>query len=307
MSLIALVSPGNAPGTTTTAFALTMAWPGPALLSECSPTGGHVLAGYFHGGLSAADRGLWHLALATRHSVEAATDDLWNQTVPLDDAGNRRLLPGLRDPFRAVQISDEMWELVGQVFQRVPTDVIMDIGHVGTDLPFPLVGAADLLLMVMRPEFAQIAAAKPRLEGLRAALGPATPLGLCLVGEGEYQAREVERSLSDAAGGFAVMARLPADARSAAILSKGAKPFRGFSNGVLMREASLVARNLFRFTMGDAVAPRPFQEWGHGLATPSAVPPVLGVQSEAESPLVRSGPEMAAYVIDSLVQPEGQR
>jgi hypothetical protein len=236
VALIALLSPGNAPGVTTTAFALTLAWPQPVLLAECSPAGGHLLAGYFGGSIS-ADRGLWHLALKARQSVDGAIADFSSQVVSLDE--QRLLLPGLRDPFRQL---NEMWGHITEVFRHLPMDVILDIGHVGADLPFELVRTADLVVMVMRPTLAQAAAAKPRLEALREALGPA-PVALCLVGDGAYDVRDVQRSLG---GAFALGVHMPEDRRSAKVLSDGAPAPGGFGTKPLMREAAAIARTLLR-------------------------------------------------------------
>lgn len=281
MATVALVSPGNAPGCTTAAFALTMAWPGRALLAECNPTGGHLLASYFHGRYSAADRGLWHLALAARHGVPAAAQELAQHLLPLDQDGERRLLPGLRDPFRAIQISSETWQAVAETLRQWPADVLADVGHIGTDMPFPLVEAADLAVMVMRSELGQIAAARPRLAELRKALGDAAPIGLCIIGDGPYGTREVERSLADSVGDFALVARLPHDPRSAAVLSHGEKPARGFASAALMREASLIARTLHRFTTTGSPQPplQPVPTLAQHIAAglpPSVAPPVIG-------------------------------
>ncbi|WUI00386.1 hypothetical protein OHR68_00725 [Spirillospora sp. NBC_00431] len=248
MAVVALVSPGNAPGVTTTAFALTLGWPRPALMAECDPSGGHVLAGYF-GGRVPYDRGLWQLALETRVSTGAALANLPKQTVPLDENHQRLLLPGLRDPFHGVQVTDEMWEGIAEVLSRLPhlpdpADVIIDIGEVDTDLPFPLVSMADIVLMVMRSSFTQAAKAKPRLAELRNALGDAAQIGLCLVGDGPYDIAELARDRN--LGPFALTVRLPEDARSAAVLSDGAPPRRGFGTAPLMRDAAIVGRVLMR-------------------------------------------------------------
>jgi len=258
MATIALVSAGNAPGVTTTAFALTLAWPGPTLLAECSPAGGHLLAGYFRGSLSAADRGLWQLALQTRHGVGAAMADLGNQLITLDDSGAKKLLPGLRDPFKALQISEDMWMRIGELLAHLPVTTLIDIGHAGADLP-PLVRTADLVMMTLRPEPAQIAAARPRLEVLRDALGDTAQIGLCVLRDGDYSVREVEHALSRPAGGFAVSAHLPDDPKSAAVLTRGTKPGRGFTTAPLLREAALLARNLYRgLEQTGTPAPVPF-------------------------------------------------
>ncbi|MGP4027321.1 hypothetical protein [Actinomadura sp. 3N407] len=266
MVMIAVVSPGNAPGATTIAFALTLAWPRPALLAECNPTGGYLLAGYFQGQIP-ADRGLWQLALQSRRGTETAITDLLNQTVPLDEAGSRLLLPGIRDPFRGDHISPEMWEGVATALGQIPNDVVADIGHVGVDLPFPIVQQADLVLMVMRPSLAQAAAARPRLERLRDALGDGAPLGLCLVGEGAFHLREVERSLGVH---FVFTDQVPLDTKTAAVLTQGEPARRGFTTAPLMRQSAIMAKGLQRSIAQISADPGTSSPHGAGLA-PGAV------------------------------------
>ena len=44
MAMFALISPGGAPGVTTTALAIALTWPWPVIVAECDPGGGDILA-----------------------------------------------------------------------------------------------------------------------------------------------------------------------------------------------------------------------------------------------------------------------
>lgn len=250
MSVIAITSPGGAPGATTTAFALILTWPGRGLLAECAPAGGALVRGYFRCH-QPSGRGLWNLARTAVDGPDAAQAELWRQTVPLDGDAEHLLLAGLTDPFLAVQISASTWDTIAGVFAELPLTVLADTGPIGPDTPFPLLRAADLVMVVMRPTLAQVAAAQPRIEQLRQSLG-AVPLALCLIGDRPYGAREVRDQLGD----FAATYVLPIDARAARVLSNGAdndRERRRIEHSGLVRTARQVSR-LLNQRVGDGAA-----------------------------------------------------
>jgi hypothetical protein len=216
VSVVAFTSAGDAPGVTTTAFAMALTWPGRVLLAECSPAGGKILRGYFQCH-TPPEGGLWDLALAAVHGPDAATDALWEQAVALDKQRQRLLLPGLVDPFSATELSAATWDTLAATFTGLPFTVLADVGPIGPEQPFALLRAAELVIVVMRPTLAQVAAARPRLARLRQALGPTAPVGLCLIGERPYTARDIRAQLGD----FALTVVMPADAKAAHVLSEG--------------------------------------------------------------------------------------
>lgn len=242
MSVIAITSPGGGPGATTSAFALTLTWPGRAVLAECAPSGGALLPGYFQCH-QPPDRGLWNLARAAVDGMDAARAEFWGQTVPLDGEGEHLLLAGLTDPFLAVQISPSTWETIAGMLAALPLAVLADVGAIGPETPFPVLRAADLVLVVMRPTLAQVAAAQPRLAHLRQALGPAAPLALCLIGDRPYTTRAVRGQL----GEFAATYVLPVDVAAARVLAEGAtadRERRRIERGMLLRAADQVSARL---------------------------------------------------------------
>ena len=254
MSLIAVTSPGDAPGATTTAFAMTLAWRGQILLAECAPAGGRLLRGYFQCHTPPVG-GLWNLALAAVHGRDAAADALAPQTMCLDEQRKHLLLPGLTDPFLATQLSAATWETLAGAFSDLPFVVLADTGPVGPEQPFALLRAAQLVVVVMRPTLAQVAAARPRIARIRQTLGPATPLALCLVGDRPYTAREVQAQLGD----FAVTFTFPFDPQAARVLSEGAdseRTRRKIGASPLLRAARAARDTMWTYANGPSVERR---------------------------------------------------
>jgi hypothetical protein len=246
MSVIALTSPGDAPGVTTTAFAMALSWPGRVLLTECSPTGGQILRGYFQCSTPPVG-GLWDLALAAVHGPADAEAALWEQTIALDEERQRLLLPGLVDPFLASELSTATWENLAATFSALPFTVLADVGPIGPQQPFALLRAADLVVVVMRPTLAQVAAAQPRLARLRNALGPTAPVGLWLIGERPYTVSDIQAQL----GEFALTFVVPTDTKAADVLSQGGGSDwtrRRIEASALMRAARAAAHGALKFT-----------------------------------------------------------
>jgi hypothetical protein len=246
VSLIALTSVGGAPGATTTAFAMALTSPSQVLLAECSPAGGSILRGYFQC-QTAPTGGLWDLALAAVKGPDAAEHALWELVVPLDQERQRLLLPGLSDPFLSTELSAATWETLAETFAQLPVTVIADVGPIGPEQPFSVLRAASLVIVVMRPTLAQVAAARPRLVRLRQALGPRASLGLCLIGERPYTASDIRTQL----GEFAFTFILPVDPKAAAVLSDGGgsdRTRRKIDISPLMRAARTVSQTTTKFT-----------------------------------------------------------
>ena len=222
MAVIALCSAKGSPGVTTTALACTLSWHTRAILAECDPAGGSVLAGYLRGQLD-GHRGLVPLAVAELRA-DALEAEFFGQLVDLD-APHRRalLLPGLLDPAQIGTVAP-LWERFAGFFadlahQEPGFDVIVDCGRLAVaQPPWPLLHAADTVLLVARPTLASAAAAVPAVDALRRQLGErgAGRLGLLLVGAGAYPGAEVASRL-----GLALAAQLPDDPRAAAVLGHG--------------------------------------------------------------------------------------
>ncbi|MEV0532396.1 hypothetical protein [Kitasatospora sp. NPDC050463] len=318
MAVIAVVGGPGAPGATTTALALLLAWPLPPgrriVLVECDPDGGAVLAGALEGRVEAV-YGLRNLAVADRRGLLAQT--LWEQLIDLSPEGNaeRLLLPGLTDPTQAPGLA-YTWEPLMEVLHGLEPqgyDVILDLGRSGAGgASAVLARRADVVAMTVRTTLRGLSAARPRLSALAEDLATAgtgaDALGLLLVTEGPYSGAEVSREY-----GLPVLGLLPYAARTARVLSDGGDVTdRRFIRSELMRTArsaademqSLVRRRRQRLAPSAApaqVGPGPApegegQELGYAPAPPpyGAVPPAPVITTGPVAPLAGLAPQPAA-------------
>ncbi|MFE3452491.1 hypothetical protein ACFXJ8_26570 [Nonomuraea sp. NPDC059194] len=239
MALYTLMSPGDSPGVTTTALAVSYAWGGRALLAECDPKGGNVLQGFLTGRLGGIHGGLLELAMAIAHNPNPAV--LWEHVIPLDqDVREWLLLPGIRDPRHAPQL-DMAWDPIVDVLEAATedvVDVIADVGQIGRpDTPMKLVARTSLAVMLLRPTLRQITAAKPRLDALGRYVGTNVPVALGLIGQGDYSDKQISQILY----GLPIIGRIPHDPRSASLLSDGKQSRRLIRINSLMRGAAKLA------------------------------------------------------------------
>ncbi len=240
MTVCALVSPGGSPGVTTAALALALTWPGPVLVAETDPSGGDVLAGFFAGHMP-GNRGLLHVAYEAT-TVEAAVAALAGQLVTLDEAGTRRILPGLPDPRHAATLN-MTWHLLAAALAAQPVDVLADCGRLdGGPGQEHVLRVAGHIVLVLRPTLRQAAAARPRIEMLTQLKGTlAGVVGLLVTGPGPVAPRELSRAL-----GVPLLGVLPDDRKAALILSDGAGTRRGIDTSQLLRASGAAARALAR-------------------------------------------------------------
>lgn len=223
MALITLVSAQGAPGVTTSALALALAWSRPTVLVEADPSGSSAIqAGYFRGADLPGTGRLLDLALTVQDGVTAqelptATSRIPGTTVDLlpgilTHAQSRSLLP-LWEP-----LADALVDL-----ERNGQDVLVDAGRLGLmHSPTALLEQADLTLLVMRSTLPALVAAQSWAEAMRNLDPAGTNTGILLVGPGQpYGAREVVKTL-----GLPVIASLAWDPVSAEVFSLGAQPAR---------------------------------------------------------------------------------
>jgi hypothetical protein len=229
--LYALVSAGGSPGVTTAAIALALAWPSAAIVAECDPSGGDILAGLLTGHVPAS-LGLMEHAIEAGRDGSAAARALGDQLIPLDAGGTRMLLPGLTDPRQAAGLTSA-WPAVAATLAAQCADVIADCGRLdaGPGQPLAVLTTARTVALVLRPTIRQVWSARSRVEMLTQ-IGSGGRLTLLLTGPGTYSAREVAQAL-----GVPVAAELPDDARSAALLSDGVGGRRNLTSGALLRSA----------------------------------------------------------------------
>lgn len=255
MALYCLISPGGSPGVTTTALALSLGWPHEVVLAECDPAGRRVLPGFLAGRLTGPPGpGLLGLAMALdRHATDpggaARVEDF---TIPLSERRRAWLLHGIRDPRHAQQLD---WPRLTDAFVRSSTgsgvDVVADLGRVGgSDTPVELLRRADAVVIVLGRSLAQVDAAQPRLDALRAITGRRARLGLCLIDSGRYSTNEIRKVLF----GLPVLAELPHAAADARVLSDGEPQRLSFRTSLFIRATSGLGEAM-RQMAGQPAAP----------------------------------------------------
>ncbi|MFE0462794.1 hypothetical protein ACFW1A_26425 [Kitasatospora sp. NPDC058965] len=271
MAVIAVTGGTGAPGATTSALALLLAWPLPAgrklILVECDPDGGAALAGALEGRVEAV-YGLRNLAVADRRGMLA--EAIWDQLIDVSPKGQgqRLLLPGLTDPAQAVGLAYTWEPLVEALHALEPAgyDVLLDLGRNGaTGTGAVLARRADAVVATVRSTLRGLSSARPRLAALREDLESAGTgadgLGILMVAEGPYPAADVTRQL-----GLPVLGVLPFAPRTARVLSDGGDSTdRRFLRSELMRTArtaadriqEVVARRREVLTPRPAVQPAP--------------------------------------------------
>jgi hypothetical protein len=251
MAVIVLTGPGGSPGVTTTALALTLTWPRQVVMAECDPAGGTVLPGLWHGQASADSAGLLRYALAAQRDPAAAAARILDDALPIEPPPAQRfVLAASPDPLTGRQIA-ATWPTLSASLAAAGPDIIADAGRFDGEWAMaPLLAAASLVLMVCRPGVRAAAAAKPRLAALARAHAAD---GLILIGAGAYGA-EASRAMTRALG-VPVTAILPEDGATAAVLSDGASPRRGFPRSSLMRAAGNLAGSLASRIASPAAQP----------------------------------------------------
>ena len=237
--LFALVSAGGSPGVTTAAIALALTWPTEAIVAECDPGGGDILAGLL-GGHMPASRGLMEHAIEAGRDSVAAAIGIGAQLLPLDTAQGRTVLPGLTDPRQAAGLGPA-WPAVTASLSAQGADVIADCGRLdaGPGQPTAVIAAAQSVVLVLRPTLRQVWLARSRVDMLRQLADSRDCLVLLLTGPGTHTARDVTQALQ-----VPVAAMLPNDVRAAALLSDGIGSRRHLRTAPLMRSARTAGAQL---------------------------------------------------------------
>ncbi|MEV7934549.1 hypothetical protein AB0O82_00215 [Kitasatospora sp. NPDC088264] len=297
MAVIAVAGGPGAPGATTAALALLLAWPLESgrrvLLVEADPDGGAVLAGALEGRVDAV-YGLRNLAVADRRGLLAET--IWEQLIDLSPEGTaeRLLLPGLTDPTQAPGLAYTWEPLVDLLHGLEPQgyDVIVDLGRSGaTGVSAVLARRADVVAVTVRTTLRGLSSARPRLAALAEDLATAgtgvDALGLLLVAEGPYSGPEVAREF-----GLPVLGLLPHATRTARVLSDGGDiTDRRFIRSELMRtarsaadEVQLLVRRR-RQRLAPTAAPVPAQLTAAArTGTPAQPPTAVHAQPPVPTP-----------------------
>ncbi|MFF4344758.1 hypothetical protein ACFY00_33160 [Kitasatospora sp. NPDC001540] len=276
MALIAVAGCPGAPGATTAALALAMAWPlvpgRHVVMAECDPDGGSVVAGALRGA-TPGPHGLQNLPVAAR--TGRLGEAFWRQLLDLSDGARQRLvLPGLTSPAQAPGMQSvwpQLADLLAGIDEGAQHDVIADLGRRGgTESAAALVLRADLVLAVVRTTLRGVHHAEHRVRALAEDLDTRgvgrDALRLLLVAAGPYSAAEISERLQ-----VPVAAELPFDPKAAEVLSDGADlGERRFRRSDLMRHAATAAERVHALVLQrrEQLAPRPAPHAPQGAAVP---------------------------------------
>lgn len=220
-----LTSASGAPGTTVTGLGLTFGWPADALLVDADRTASQaILAGYLRGG-TAHGQGLQRVLQAFRERGDLA-EAVMEERIALPEppgrpaaagvVARREFLPGFTH-LGSVDLFEQAWQPLGELFRIAPFDVVIDAGRLGhRGLPPSLAASADLVGLVCRSSLVSLAGVRMHLPPLLE-VAPPGRCGLVIVGPGRpYAADEVAAQF-----GVPVLAQVAWDPASATELAHG--------------------------------------------------------------------------------------
>jgi hypothetical protein len=156
------------------------------------------------------------------------------------------VLPGLGHAGQAAALDAGGWGKLATAVRTVPgpdvgwVDALVDAGGLSASTPWPLLAAAEVVLLAVRPSVRGCHHACHAIGVLEAALGGLDRVGLVVCGPGPYPPQEVGLAL-----GPPVRAELPGDPAAAAALLDGRPAARWWlSRTLLLRGALTAARAL---------------------------------------------------------------
>ena|SRR5437763_5611504 len=263
--MITIVSGKGSPGATTTLAALAAAWPAPVLLADCDPAGGDLAPGWLGqwlvDGTIRADRGLLSHATATRHAASGEPASLIEHVQTVPPARHVELLAGLSSPSQHAAVGTAGWTRLTVALAAYktksghPADALVDVGRYGALTPWPLLLAADLVLLAVRPTTRHVLAARPVLAELAERIAPQR-LRLAVCATSWAGSREVRAAL-----GREAAVEVPADARAAAVFADGIDAGTLPHRSPMLRAMRGAARHLqgtyHHYTPAELRAPAP--------------------------------------------------
>ena len=258
--LAVVVSGKAAPGVTTSTWALALSWPRPLLLADCDQAGGDMAPGLLAGRVG-VDRGLLSWSTAARRGLPAtaAATLLAGHAVQVPEHSPVSLLPGFATSTQGASFTSETWERLAFALKESTTaigrDVLVDAGRLVSDRGcWPVLRAADQVLVAVRPSVRSVHAAQDAVERVRQELGDLATVAALVVDDGPYSAGEVAKALH-----LPLASVLPYDRTAAQVLSDGAtSSMKALRRSALMRAASSLAGQLAdnadAFSTAEAVA-----------------------------------------------------
>jgi len=244
--LTVITSGKAAPGVTTSTWALALSWPRPVLVADCDPAGGDMAPGLLAGRVD-LDRGLlsWSTAARRDLTTTAVAALLTEHAVQVPERSDVSLLAGFATATQGASFTPEVWERLALALERSATatgrDALVDTGRLVTDRGcWPVLRAADQVLLAVRPSVRSVHAVQAAVQRLRSELGDLDKVAALVVGDGPYSAGEVARALHLPLAGV-----LPDDRTAATALSDGAmSSAKALRRSALLRAASSLAGDL---------------------------------------------------------------
>ena len=245
--MLTVVAAGkSAPGVTTATWALALSWPRPVLVADCDPAGGDLAAGLLPGRVS-LDRGLLSWSTSARRGTPAlaAAAMLSAHAVELPEQPSVWLLPGFANMTQGYSFTEDVWERLALALERstaaMGRDALVDTGRlVGERTNWPVLRAADHVLVAVRPSVRSVHAAQDITQRLRYELGDLAKVAALVIRDGPYAVGEVTAAL-----GLPLAGTLPTDRAAAAALSDGAPTtMRALQRSALLKAAAAVAGKL---------------------------------------------------------------
>lgn len=246
--MITIVSGKGAPGATTTLAALAATWPASVVLADCDPAGGDLASGWLGqwlvDGAIRADLGVLSYATATRHASMADPATLIEHVQTVPPARHVGLLAGLSAPGQHAAVGTAGWPRLTAALAAFntatghPADALVDVGRYGDLTPWPLLLAADVVLVAVRPTQRHVLAARPVLAELTERIAPQR-IALAMCATTSAGTRDVRAVL-----GAETAIEVAADAGAAAVLSDGIDAGALPRRSRLLRSARHAARRL---------------------------------------------------------------
>ena len=264
MTVVAVVAGKGAPGATTGAVALALSWPGPVLAADCDAAGGDIAAGWLSGRVG-TDRGVVSAVTEMRHGQPPSPGEVFRHCAGIPEADGVLVLPGLANAGQAGALGAGGWSrlaaglAVAQWPGRARLDVVADCGRLIEPVPWPVLAAADVVLLAVRPTLRAVWHARYAVDRLSARLPEQRSLRLLVTGPGPYPPADVGRAL-----GPPVLAVLPDDPAAAVVLSDGGAHGSTPSRSALLSAAGAAARRLH--TIGGDGALLPGQNRAAGVS-----------------------------------------
>ncbi len=163
--LIAVCCDRGAPGSTTTSLALGVSTPEPTIVVETDPYGGDLalrcVAPGGHGEAFPPTPTVLTLATEARTSVTPGLA----ASKAHEFTGSTRIVPGHFSAEQAAGVKN--WAPLAEALRASASRVVADLGRIHSSSPtIPVAAAADVVVMVTRPEVGAVMHLKDRLERL---------------------------------------------------------------------------------------------------------------------------------------------